>query len=203
MNSSKVRNYSMDKRSQLAKKTEQRILQALVDLFLEESLRDITLEKIAERSGITVRTILRKFGSKEGLFMATMELDILGIESIKEKTRVGDIDHIVECMLEEYETTGKAGIRLLALEHEMAMAAEFLNKGRMFHSKWVERVFAPYLPSDDKKKRHAMIGALYVETDINGWRLLRLDMGYTLAQTRDIMIKKIKGTIYAFNNDEP
>lgn len=192
----------MDKRSKLAEMTEERILKALAELFLEESLRDITLEKIAERSGVTVRTILRKFGTKEGLFKTSQELDIVGLENIKEKTRVGDIGHIVQTMLEEYESTGLAGIRLLALEHEMALAADFLKKGREVHSKWVERVFAPYLPTDDEKKRHAMLGALYVETDINGWRLLRLDLGYSLEQTREILIKKIKGTIYAYKNDE-
>jgi AcrR family transcriptional regulator len=200
MNSSDNRNYSMQNRSKAAAKNEQRILSALAELFIEESLRDITLEKISEKSGVTVRTILRKFGSKEGLFMATKDIDIAGIQSIKNTTRVGDLDHAVDTLLQEYELTGKAGIRLLSLEQEMALAAMFLKKGRKVHMEWVERVFAPYLPHEQVARR-SMLGALYVETDINGWRLLRLDLGYSLEETREIMLKKIKGAIYAYKNN--
>lgn len=189
----------MEKRAASAHKTETKILEALGNVWLEGSLKDITLEHIAERSGVTVRTILRKFGSKEGLFDAALNVDIGGIQSIKDRTIAGDLDSIVDSLLEEYESTGMAGIRTLYLEFEMEQAASILKLARQKHKEWCQRVFEPFLANDNDQKRYEMIGALYVETDINCWKLLRIDLGYSLEETRAIMLKKIEGTLKAYN----
>lgn len=198
MNKTKSRTYSNDKRAAGAARTEQKILKVLGELWLEYSIHEITMEMIAARSGVTVRTILRKFGSKEGLYEAALKHDVTGIRVLKDQTRVGDVDHIAAMLMQEYEWSGMAGIRTLALEGYLDLAAQILRKGREFHTAWCERVFEPFLPADPVQRR-IMIGALYSVTDINKWKLLRKDLGYSAAETEEIFKKIIQGTIHTFN----
>lgn len=190
----------MEKRAAGAQNTEKKILKGLFETWLETPLNEITLEKIAERSGVTVRTILRKFGSKEGLFEASLKGDIGSMAERKNRTLAGDLDSIMDTLMEEYEATGRAGIRTLAMEFELTQAAEIIAKGRKVHWTWCERVFAPYMDGLDAQKRHEMLGALYVETDVNCWKLLRMDFSYSAEETRQIMHTKLKGVLYAYTH---
>lgn len=200
MKLTETRSYSMEKRTESANLTEKKILKGLFDTWLENSLHDITLDKVAQRSGVTVRTILRKFGSKEGLFDAALKGDIGEMASRKNRTEAGNLESIMDTLMEEYEATGKAGIRTLALEHELTQAAELIAKGRRVHWAWCARVFAPYMIGLDAENQHQMVGALYVETDINCWKLLRIDFSFSEAETRQIMLTKLKGVLYAYTH---
>ena len=65
----------MVERAEQVARNDQKIIDAMADLWLELPLSELTLDKVSQRSGVTVRTILRKFGSKEGLFNACIEQD--------------------------------------------------------------------------------------------------------------------------------
>lgn len=130
MKSKAVRKYAMTNRSKAAEQTAQDIIRVLGELWMEYSLHEITLELIAERSGVTTRTILRKYGSKEGIFAAAMKKDPAGIQSIKSQAIPGNIKSIASVLMQEYELTGMASVRTLAIEHDMPFAAKILRKGR-------------------------------------------------------------------------
>ncbi|HEY7850198.1 MAG TPA: helix-turn-helix domain-containing protein, partial [Ktedonobacterales bacterium] len=63
----RTRRYRMTSRATAAAETAQRILRATTDLYMERWLEDLTLEEVAARAGVTVQTVLRRFGSKTGL----------------------------------------------------------------------------------------------------------------------------------------
>ncbi len=63
-------------------------IQAVGELWKSISLNDITLKAVAEKSGYTVRTILRKFGSREGLSDASMKYDAANIQKKQGKAPV-------------------------------------------------------------------------------------------------------------------
>ena len=58
----------MTTRAAAAAETAEKILDAATHLFAENVIAEITLADIAERSGVTVQTILRRFGDKDGVF---------------------------------------------------------------------------------------------------------------------------------------
>jgi len=187
-----ARKYEMRARSQAAEKTSKNIMTALGQLWLERSIHEITLEMIAEKAGITVRTILRKYGSKEGLMEASMKSDPAGINAIKDEAQPGNIEQIVSTLMKEYEYTGMAGFRTLAVEKEFPMAARVLKKGREMHTKWCEKVFADFLPEKNTKKYNVMLGAFYAASDVYKWKLLRIDLGYSKEETEKIFIKTLR-----------
>ena len=80
---------------------------------------------------------------------------------------------LVEALVEDYEVTGDAVIRMLALEEKFATLAPLLKRGRKGHREWVETMFeAPELTHE-----------LIVATDVYSWKLLRRDQGLSRERT--------------------
>ena len=67
------RPYRMRARAQAAQATAQAIIAAARVLFAERPYDQVSLPVIAERAGVTVQTVLRRFGSKEELFAAAAQ----------------------------------------------------------------------------------------------------------------------------------
>jgi AcrR family transcriptional regulator len=53
--------------------TAERILDAAAGLFWEQPSGQIPLDEVAWRAGVTVQTVIRRFGDKDGLFAAAWE----------------------------------------------------------------------------------------------------------------------------------
>ena len=67
------RRYRMTARADAAAATRDRILDAAVAVFWERPLVDISLEEVARRAGVSLPTVIRRFGDKAGLFAAAGE----------------------------------------------------------------------------------------------------------------------------------
>ncbi len=189
------RTYTLTNRAKLAAKNDRTILEATADLWKEIPINDISLEKIAERSGVTVRTILRKFGSKEELFKTCIQYDATSIMQTRDQTPAGDISKILDDLLAEYEVMGDAVIRTLASEQEMAIARDILATGRLYHQAWCARVFKKYLPRVQTKNYSIRLMAFVSATDIYLWKLLRRDLHLNVHQTRAVLQELLKGLI--------
>lgn len=61
------RTYSSPLRAEQAEQTTARIVQAAVDLLNEGDARDLSMAEVAERAGVSVRTVYRSFASKDEL----------------------------------------------------------------------------------------------------------------------------------------
>ena len=78
-----TRPYRMTTRAVAAAETAEKILYAASHLFAENVIAEITLADIAECSGVTVQTILRRFGDKDGVFAEAMSR--LGTEILSQR----------------------------------------------------------------------------------------------------------------------
>ena len=64
------RAYVMRARAESVEQTRARIVRAAVDVVTDTMSLDVGLAEVAERAGTSVQTILRHFGSREGLLQA-------------------------------------------------------------------------------------------------------------------------------------
>jgi AcrR family transcriptional regulator len=72
---SATRRYVMGARAEAAEETGRRIVEAFLGRVMTEWYDQITLDRVAEDAGVTVQTVVRRFGSKEGvLAVAVKEL---------------------------------------------------------------------------------------------------------------------------------
>ncbi len=185
------RPYRMSARAEAAEATVARVLSVAVRLFTDNPYDDVSLERVAAEAGVTKRTVLRRFGSKETLFGEAMTVARDEMIAHRQTAPIGDVAGAVANVVGQYERWGKNRLRLLEQEDRIPLIAQWVRGGREWHWGWVERVFAPQLEvlrGAERKRRHA---ALVVLTDVYTWRLLRLDLRLSRADTERTLVDLI------------
>ncbi len=183
------RTYEMRARADQVAQTRQRIIAATIAVSAERPILAVSLPDIAARAGVSVQTVLRQFGSREGLFDA-VERDVQGEVLAERETVPGDIDRAVETIMAHYELRGDGVLVFLGQESWEPRAARITSFGRGLHRDWVEATFAPFLPVDSDE-REALTDLLVVATDVYTWKLLRRDRGRSVEETAQRMRRMI------------
>ena len=185
------RRYRMRVRAEAARATAGRVLAVALELFTEKPYEDVSLEEVAEAAGVTKRTVLRRFGSKERLFVAATELAGAEVMRQRDAAPVGDVAGAVANLVEHYECWGPNRLRMLAQEDRIPVVAENVAVGRRYHWSWVERTFAPLLDGLGGAARKRRIAGLVALTDVYTWKLLRRDLGLSRADTERTLVELI------------
>jgi AcrR family transcriptional regulator len=183
------RPYQMRARAEAAAKTGRRILEAVIELHRERFFDQVSLEDIAERAGVTVQTVIRRFGSKERLIEAAAEEGKRQVERQRDRAPIGDIEGAVKNLVDHYEEWGDSALRLLAQEERVAAFRSITDAGRALHYQWVERTFAPLLANRAGEARRRLLAELIAVCDVYFWKLLRRDLGLSREQT-DLAIRE-------------
>jgi AcrR family transcriptional regulator len=185
----------MGARAVAARKTERSILTAMAEIWRERSLDAITLEEVAERAGVSVRTVIRRFGSRDGLIAATMEREGSRIIDERGRARAGDVEGALVILLRHYERDGVAVLRTLSLEDRHEAAGAIVARGRSEHRAWCARVFSPYLPAAGSDAYRVGLDAFVAATDLYLWKLFRLDLGRSPDETRQVFHTLLEGLL--------
>jgi AcrR family transcriptional regulator len=183
MNSEERRSYRMTNRAEAANATAERILDAMTELFWERPTDQVVLRDVAERAGVTVQTVLRKYGGKEALLAAAADRAMSRTEA-ERAVSPGDVDTAIEVLLEHYEQVGAQVLRLLAEEVTSPTLAEFVARGRALHQEWCATAFAEALAPLSGVARQRRFAQLVAVCDVYTWKLLRLDSGLSRRQTQ-------------------
>lgn len=186
------RPYRMVARAESAHATGSRVLDVAVALFTHKPYVDVSIEDIAQRAHVTKRTVLRRFGSKEALFLAAMERGGRDEMRARDAAPVGDVAAAVENLVAHYERWGANRLRLLSQEDRIAVVAEDVEAGRRYHWSWVERTFAPLVGGLRGAARKRRIAALVALTDVYTWKLLRRDLGLSRVDTERTLVELIE-----------
>jgi AcrR family transcriptional regulator len=147
------RPYRMRARAEAAARTADSILAATAALWRERSVDEITLELIAERAEVSVRTVIRRFGSRAGVITALIEVEGARITAERGEAPVGNVEGALDVLLRHYERDGLAVLRTLALEDKVPEAKTIVERGRAEHRAWCARIFAPRLPDQGQRAR--------------------------------------------------
>ena len=156
---------------------------------------------MAERAGVTVRTVVRRFGGKKGLVAGYYKFIR---PQIREQRTVdpGDTEGVVDRVLTLYEEVGDSVIRNLAQEPRHEALKTLLEGGRRGHRTITAQSFAPFLDRLRGKERGRTLDALIVATDVYTWKLLRRDMGRSVTETKAVMLHLIENALSRASLDE-
>lgn len=185
----------MAARAEAAARTARGILAAAAELWRERPLDEVTLAEIAARAGVSVRTVIRRFGSREGVIAACIEADAAGIQAERAQVAAGDVEEAIRILLAHYERDGHAVLRTLALEETVTEAKVIAQAGRAEHRGWCARVFAPHLPSAGDDAHAVRLDALVAATDLYTWKLLRRDLGRSVEETAQVIRALVDGLV--------
>lgn len=186
------RRYRMTARAAAAAATRERILAAAIAVFWERPERDISLEEVARRAGVSLPTVIRRFGDRVGLFAAAYEREYERVRQQRDAAPAGDVRAAVRILVDDYEELGDAVMRLLAAESRTQGLRETANRGRAYHAAWCERVFALALKGLGGEERARRLAEFITVTDVYVWKVLRRDRGLSQSQTELAMCELLE-----------
>jgi AcrR family transcriptional regulator len=179
----------MTDRAQATAATRERILDATLAIGDPR----VPLAAIADRAGVSERTVLRHFGSRNGLFVATMEAGDARVHEERFGVPAGDLDAAVANLVDHYEGQGERVIARLAEEGQDERVDRVLGAGRRLHRAWVEEKLGPLLDGCDDRARPRRLAQLVAVCDVYTWKLLRRDSGLSRNETERAIVELIRG----------
>jgi len=177
INMKSTRPYVMTARAEAVAQTRERILRAAIARTDRLPLSAVSLADIATDAGVSVQTVLRQFGSRDGVIDAGIELALSEITEELLHAPPADLPGAMSVIVDHHEARGDIGILLLGQEAADPHAARITTKGRAMHRTWVESVFTPLLGDITGSEREEMIDMLVIATDVYTWKILRRDRG--------------------------
>lgn len=185
------RTYRQTRRADATERTRAAILDAAQELFRADPQLDPSLEAVAGRAGVSTRTVIRQFGSKEGLLEAAIAAGVEAAATTRHADP-GDVDGAVRAIVTHYEGMGDEVMRWLALADRLPFVRRVTERGTETHHEWVEEVFAPDLDGLPREARRARRAALATATDVYVWHLLRRREGLGKEATRKAMLALVE-----------
>jgi len=189
MNTATRRGYRMGARADAAAATGDRILDAAVEMFWEQPGEKMSLDEVARRAGVTVQTVIRRFGGREGIIAAAAKREVERTRVQRDEAPVGDVTAAVGVLVEHYERTGERVLRMLAEESRLPALSDIADAGRAVHRTWCARAFAPALASRSGVERQRRLAQIVAVCDVYTWKLLRLDAQLSRRQTELALVE--------------
>lgn len=171
-----TRTYSQTKRAETTAQSRRTILTAAQELFRDEERFELPLDEVARRAGCSERTLIRHFGSKEGLLAAALVDAERGVVESR-AARPGDAAGSILGLVGHYEEDGDLVLRWLSLADRYPLVRQVTESGQRLHEDWVEEVFGPDLEALSRRERRHRKAVLATLTDVHVWAMLRRRQG--------------------------
>lgn len=169
----------MSRRAETIAGTRNTILEAALEIGDPRA----PLADVAARAGVTERTVLRHFGSRDGLVAAAIDEGTARSEAERFAAPVGDVAGAVANLVAHYETHGDRILRLLAEEGADPQIDRILADGRATHWRWVTEKLGPLLDDCSGPEQRRRLAQLAAICDVYTWKLMRRDGRLGRAET--------------------
>ena len=178
-----TRTYRMGARAESIKETGDRILDAALVLFAEHPVDRIRLDEIAGRSGVTVPTIVRRYGGKSGVVVALVEREFTRIAARRTAHTDDPIREVIRDLVAHYERYGLLILKVYSESPLIEGLAEVAARARECHVAWCRVTLGRRITGDPAVHARRLAAAIAV-CDATTWRILRQDGGLDASQTR-------------------
>lgn len=177
------RPYKQVARAQGQQRTREALLDAAMEEFTQGRWEKASLQALAAKAGVTKQTLLRHFGSKEGLLMQALANSAAEMFKQRWSAPPGHVEGAVENVLDHYEAWGERSLRVGAwLQSGIPALASLSQMARQVHYNWVEYAFGPQLERLDEQARVRCRAALIALCDVHTWWLLSHDLGFARSE---------------------
>ena len=190
-----TRTYTKVARAAAQDRTRTALLDAAEEAFYAGSWEQASLEAIAARAGVTKQTLLRHFGSKDGLLEQAYERAFERVRAERLSAPADDIDGAIDNLLDHYERHGERALKIGALGGDGTLG-RFGRRAREMHYDWVEHAFGAWLRRTRGADRRRLRAALIVACDVQAWWILAHDLALSRRDVRatlDLTIRRLVG----------
>ena len=191
-----ARPYRQTARAASAEATRVSVLEAFRRRLEGDWFEDIRREDVARAAGVTVQTVIRLFGGKDGLIDATMDRMAAAI-NLNRGEPTDDAPLLVRRIVDDYEQVGDLVMRLLDQEERHPAIRKVTDFGRSQHRASLAKAFAAALSPLSEPEARRRLDALVVATDLYVWKLVRRDMRRSVSELRTLMENLIQAALTA------
>jgi AcrR family transcriptional regulator len=190
------RPYKQVARAEAQERTRDALLDAAIDEFYGDRWQKTSLEALSARAGVTKQTLLRHFGSKDGLLLQALIRSASQVFDQRWSVPPGDIERAVANLLDHYEAWGERALRIGAWQSNgPAVLAKLSQMARQVHYDWVGYVFAPWLEGLEETECERRRATLIALCDVQTWWLISNDLGFARAELQVTLTKAIEAIL--------
>jgi AcrR family transcriptional regulator len=186
------RPYKKVARAKAQEHTQDALIDAATDEFFAGNWLQVSLESLSAKAGVTKQTLLRHFGSKDGLLMQALARGATQVRDQRWSTPTGDVAGAVANLLDHYEAWGERSIRIGEWQRGPAMLGMLSRVARQVHYEWIEYAFAPWLQDIDEPARTRRRAALIALCDVQTWWTMSHDLELERAEVHATLTDTIE-----------
>jgi AcrR family transcriptional regulator len=183
----KQRQYKQVARAQAQEQTRDALIDAATGEFFEGNWLKASLESLSSKAGVTKQTLLRHFGSKDGLLMQALMRGAAQARDQRWSTPTDDIAGAVDNVLDHYDAWGERSMRMGSWQSGPTMLALISHGARQFHYDWIEYAFGQWLEALSDEAHARRRAALIVICDVQTWWILSHDLGLPRSDVHAIL----------------
>jgi AcrR family transcriptional regulator len=172
------------------------VLDALADLY-REGVYAPSAAEIAERAGLSSRSLFRYFDDVDDLNRATIDTQLtrarplLDVGAVPEDPTATKVERLVEARLRLYEAIAPAAraARICAWRHPVMAGQVAASRSYLRHQ--LERLFAPELEALGPHRGPAALAAMDALCSFESTELLRQDQRLSRARAADALVQAL------------
>lgn len=173
------RAYKSPLREEQSKQTRERIVDGLIEQLDDTGRSDFAMNEVAERAGVSVRTIYRHFPTREDLLDAVQDrIDRSAVRVPVSDT--ADLPRHVDQLLEWFE----AHPELVEASHVTDLGREVRRHSRRRRSAHTKNLIDGWLADLTEGEREMVFGAFRAFMGSATWRTMRSELQMSPVQTR-------------------
>jgi TetR/AcrR family transcriptional regulator, regulator of autoinduction and epiphytic fitness len=189
-----------DGRRARAERNRDAVVEAILDLLCE-GVEYPTAEVIAERSGVSVRSVFRHFDDLESLHAAAVDRHSERIRDLFEPPPVGGslasrIDELAARRSQLFEAMTPVRVVGERLRGRSEVIDERLEFARELLRSQLTTLFEPELARQIGTARRDLLDAIEVATSWGTWNLLRADQGCSVARARAVVTRTLTALLF-------
>jgi AcrR family transcriptional regulator len=189
------RPYKQVARAQAQERTRDDLIDAATEEFFKGHWMKASLESLSAKAGVTKQTLLRHFGSKDGLLMQALMRGAAAVRDQRWSAPTDDVAGAVDNVLDHYEAWGERSMSIGAWQSGPTFLALASQAARQFHYEWVEHAFGRWLENLSEEARTRRRAALIVLCDVQTWWILSHDLGLPRLEVHAILTDLIERLI--------
>jgi AcrR family transcriptional regulator len=155
----------------------------------------VHLQDVARDAGVTVQTVIRRFGGKDGLLEAVNDPSRKMV--FRRSVAVVDRASIIRAVIDDYEAMGDFITRVLDQEERYPSLRPMADFGRGKHRAWVAEMFAKDLAGLPEEETRRRVDGLVVALDFYVWKLVRRDMKRPIKEAQALMEQLVDAVLSA------
>ncbi|MEM9200457.1 MAG: TetR/AcrR family transcriptional regulator [Actinomycetota bacterium] len=175
-------------------------LDVVLEMFQEEAMTP-TMEQVSTRSGLSLRSLYRYFADPAEMFQATIQrtirqaMEVADIPNLGEGTFEERLTTFVTSRLDLHEQFGAVHQAAMVHAFELMPAREQVERDRIGLRQQFEQQFAPELAGRAASDRARVTAAADVLTQLESVRYLRTHRGFSIAETRAVLLESVRALL--------